>query len=533
MLGFIKFALIVAVAAGIGWLVFVYDWEALFYGLGQVGLELLWTVAKYVGIYGGGAVALYLLYRFIKERRTKNYHRQIDSLKGMTSKASSAHGSADFANSGDLQRFGLLGQDEGFVLGKFNEQFVILPYSKPGHLITFAPTRSGKGVGQVIPNLLTHTGSVVVNDIKGENFAVTGRHRANFSKVYRFAPFEDDSDCFNPLDFIRVGTEDEMDDANLIADMIVPEEKSNDPFWDREAKNLVTGLIMFVATSAPPPLRNMSEVRFLLMQSKKDFDVTIKKMLESENAFVKRVANSVTATEAKVLASVISTAKSKTAIWDSPKLAKVTAKSDFTMEDIKKEVISLYIVIPPEQLSNYKPVVRLMIGLATTAMTRLKQKPTKPVLFLIDEFPALGHMEPIESGIGYLAGYGVVLWMFIQDLNQLRDIYERWGTFISNCSVRVAFGTNDVDTAKTLSEMLGTTTIKVESTSRDNTSFRIFNKADNINSSETSRALMTPDEVMRLPNDSQLVFVQGCKPIVAEKIFYFKDPAFVGMFDSW
>jgi type IV secretion system protein VirD4 len=145
-------------------------------------------------------------------------------------------------------------------------------------------------------------------------------------------------------------------------------------------------------------------------------------------------------------------------------------------------------------------------------------------------------MKPIESGIGYLAGYGVSLWMFIQDLNQIKDIYERWGTFLSNCSVRMAFGTNDVETAKVLSEMLGTTTIRVEGegTSSD-AGFKLLGSKNSTstNVSETARPLMTPDEVMRMPFDAQLIFVQGGKPIVAEKVFYFSDPFFKGKFDSW
>lgn len=469
---------------------------------------------------------------FFWGRGLKSYRVQMKAASNLRGNASYSHGSAEFADSTDLRKAGLL-SEHGFLLGKFDEKF--LRFSRPGHLITFAPTRSGKGVGHVIPNLLFHPGSVVVNDIKGENLAVTARHRATFSEVFAFAPFSDDSSCYNPLDFIRTGTDNELDDAALVADMIILEDGGNDPFWNREAKNLVVGLILFVAHESPLHLRNLGEVRYLLTQNKDDFAITMKKMAASTNPFIKRVAAGLTATEPKVLASILSTAKSQTAVWDSPKLTKITGKSDFQMEDLKHKIMSLYIVIPPEYLNVYKPVVRLLIGLAVTASTRIQDKPRQPLLFLIDEFPALGHMQPIESGIGYLAGYGVSLWMFIQDLSQLRDLYQRWATFISNCSVRMAFGTNDVETAKVLSEMLGTTTIKVEGagTSKDG-GFKLFHhKTLSTNVSETSRALMTADEIMRLPHDSQLIFVQGTKPIVAEKIRYFEDRFFRGLFDKW
>lgn len=489
----------------------------------DLGTALIFGVVGIAGFFG---------YRHWALHHGKSYKKQMRALGKLTKNADDAHGSADFAYTKDLKKLGVKRKD-GFILGKFEENFV--RFKQPGHLITFAPTRSGKGVGHVIPNLLDHPGSVLVNDIKGENYGVTGRYRSEFSKVVTFAPFDENSSCYNPLDFIRLGTTDEIDDASLIADMIISED-GGDPFWSREAKNVITGLILYVASESPPALRNLGEVRYLIMQAKKDFDFTVRDMYKSKNSFVKKVAASVGATEPKVLASVLSTAKSQTAVWDSPRLTAITSRSDFQLEDLKNEVLSIYIIIPPEYLDVYKPIIRLMVGLATTAMTRVKKVPENPVLFLIDEFPALGHMKPIESGIGYLAGYGVALWMFIQDLNQIKDIYERWGTFISNCSVRVAFGTNDVETAKVLSEMLGTTTIRVEGegTSEEG-GFKILGSkgSKSTNISETSRALMTPDEIMRMPFDAQLIFIQGGKPIVAEKVFYFSDPFFKGKFDKW
>lgn len=526
----LKWALILTLLAGLVWLVLVVDWGALLPSFQSVvrvvaGLFTAWVVwkaGKWVWLKG-----------------LKSYHQQMRQLSGMKGNSSLSHGSADFASRADLKKAGILG-DKGLILGKFDNKF--LRFNQPGHLITFAPTRSGKGVGHVIPNLLTHPGSVVVNDIKGENYAVSSRYRSTFSKVYTFAPFAEKSDCFNPIDFIRIGTDNELDDVKLIADMMILEDNSNDPFWSREARSLVEGLILYVATESPPPLRNMAEVRYLIMQTRRDFELMIEDMLRVKHPFIKRVAASITATEPKVLASVLSTAKSQTAIWDSPKLAKITSRSDFKLEDLKTDVISLYLIIPPESLAVYAPVVRLLIGMAVKAMTRDGGKqPKEKVLFLVDEFPALQYMQPIEEAVGFLAGYGIHIWLFIQDLSQIKDLYERWATFISNCAVRMAFGTNDVETAKTLSDMLGTTTITVKGEGSTESSVigkmnlwkKVIGGGKNINLSETSRALMTPDEVMRLPNDSQLIFVQGSKPVVAEKLRYFSDPYFKGRFDTW
>ncbi|MFT7144513.1 MAG: type IV secretion system protein VirD4 [Alphaproteobacteria bacterium] len=477
------------------------------------------------------AVVLFIGLGFVyyKTLPKEGYKRQVGDIMKMTGKASKAHGSAEFAKMKDLKEAGLI-RENGFLLGKFENKF--LRFRIPGHLITFAPTRSGKGVGHVIPNLLDHPGSVVVNDIKGENYAVTGRHRAKFSKVINFAPFLEGSGCYNPIDFIRVGTNDELDDASLISDMIIVPQGS-DEFWTNEAKNIITALILYVANESPAALRNMGEVRYLIMQDQKDFQLTVKDMQRSKITSIQRMANSIAATEPKVLASVLSTAKSQTAVWDSPRLTAITSRSDFKLEDIKKEPTSFYVIIPPEYLDIYKPIVRLMMGITIATLTRTNEKPKDPTLFIIDEFPALGYMKNIESGVGYLAGYGISLWMFIQDLSQIKEDYPKWASLIANCSCRMAFGTNDFDTAKILSDMMGTATVRVAGEGKSKESGQWFGGNVSTNVSETSRPLMTPDEVMRMPNDSQAIFVQGSKPILAEKIRYYSDPAFKGKFDSW
>ena len=510
---------------------FTSKYNLIVYGLGAVAALL---VAQYTdSIFFLGVVVVVWLYIAYRLTHNKNYHqtmrqtekmRRGSGLKGRFKKFGKSHGTADFAHVSDLKKAGAMG-NKGYIVGKFEDKF--LRFSQPGHIITFAPTRSGKGVGHVIPNLLTHPGSVVVNDIKGENYAVTHRKRSEFTQVLTFAPFAENSNCYNPLDFIRAGTEDELDDVRLLADMmIIVNPESSDPFWAMEAKNLVTALTLHVATARPPVLRNLGEVRYLLMQSSEDFQFTIKEMLKSKSEHVRRMAAALSATEPKVMASIMSTAKSQTAVWDSPRLNAITGRSDFQLKDIKEKPTSLYVIIPPEYLETYKPVIRIMIGLTVAAMTKSSKKPKHNVLFLIDEFPALGFMEIIETGIGYLAGYGVTLWTFIQDLSQLKALYKKWETFISNCAVRVAFGTNDYDTAKILSDMLGNTTIRVKSTGSGG-------GGSSANISETARPLMTPDEIMRVPFDSQLIFYQGQKPVIAEKVMYFKDPAFKGMFDNW
>lgn len=507
------------------------------FALFLLGLGFYLTAAQYkITLIFAGFLYLGAIYYLVPPRDEER--SRLARLKG-GSKSSGSHGSADFANTSDLRQNKLF-QKEGFLLGKYSGRF--MRFNDAGHLLTFAPTRMGKGVGLVIPNLLSYEGSVVVNDIKGENYAITGEFRKQFSKVVTFDPFErggQPSSHYNPMDFIRINTKDELEDAALITDLIVPEASdAKDPFWDKAGKELVTALILHVAHNMPPALRNLGEVRHIVTLPAKELQLIFREMMLSNNQLLKKLGESVSGHEAKVLASILSTVKAKTQVWDSAHLKAITAKSTFQPEELKRNIVSFYFIIPPDQLTYYKPIVRLMNGILLATMLRTHGQPKKRILFLIDEFPALGYMEQIETGIGYLAGYGVSLWLFVQDLSQLKANYDKWETFISNCRVRMAFGTSDVETAKVLSDMMGNTTIKVDSSgvSKDggfSLPFSGGKSSVSSNTSETSRALMTPDEIMNMSNEKQLIFIQGMRPILAQKIRYYADKAFKGKYAKW
>jgi len=197
-------------------------------------------------------------------------------LAALVRRPKQVYGTAAFATSRDLRRARL--RREGLILGKKGGKFI--RFNRPGHLLTFAPTRSGKGVGAVIPNLLDHPGSVVVTDIKGENYRITATDRRARGRVVAFAPFDDDIDSarYNPIDFIRVETANDVDDARLIAEMIVAPEGQEPNHWEREARVLVMGLMLFIATDLPPHRRNLREARMLLMRDRAGFDAVINAM---------------------------------------------------------------------------------------------------------------------------------------------------------------------------------------------------------------------------------------------------------------
>lgn len=442
-----------------------------------------------------------------------------------------AYGKATFASSSDVRQAGLF--KRGPIIGKAKGRH--LRFDKPGHLLTFAPTRSGKGVGAVIPNLLDHPGSVVVTDIKGENHAVARGYRETLGRVIAFAPFDRTlcGDSYNPLDFIRTFTPNEVDDARMIAEMLVAPDGKETNHWEREARTLLTGLLLHVALERKPQDRNLHRVRALLMRDRSGFEAVIDAMAQSPHIVIHTIGRGFSQKEDKERSAVISTAQSRLEPFDSPLLQAATNHSSFKMEDLKRETLSLFIIIPPEYVAVYQPVLRLMVGLATAAMTREAKRSKHPVLFLLDELPALGHMRPIEDGIGYLAGYGAILWLFVQDLDQLQKTYVKWRSMIANCAVRQAFNVQDAQTAELLSGMLGQRTVRTRSGSRSGR-FPWLWMATNFNETvaETGRPLLSPAEIMLLPENQMLVFVQGCKPILAEKVRYFTDRYFRKRFDA-
>lgn len=435
-------------------------------------------------------------------------------------------GSASFAGRRDLRRKGLRGR-RGLIVGKHGGRY--MRFRGDGHLLTFAPTRSGKGVGCVIPNLLTHPGSAVVTDIKGENLAVTGRRRARMTggAVHALAPFDEstESACFNPLDFIRRGEDGDVDDAALMADLVVVPEGPSDSFFESEATNLVTGLLLYVVYHMPAERRTMQEVWSVLMRDEAGFDEVLQDMRVSEHKTIARIGAGFAQKADRERSAVISTAQTHLQIWRSDRLASVTCRSDFRLEDLKRERMSLYIVIPPELVGTYRSFLRLMIGLGVSAMTRVPQRPRENVVFFLDEVASLGRMKPLEEGVSYLAGYGVSLWFFFQDLGQLEETYRKWRSIVANCTVRQGFNVSDVQTAQELSSMLGETTVDTRSQGRAAGSrIALWPRSVSSTRSDARRALMTPEEVMRLSEEEQLIFLQGCRPIRARKVRYHREP---------
>ena len=445
----------------------------------------------------------------------------------------SAYGQASWTKSRDLKRDGLF-NPRGIVLGRINGK--LLRYETDKHLLTLAPNRAGKGVSAIIPNLLTWPGSMLVIDPKGENAIVTARRRkAMGQKVHVLDPWGItglDGGCFNPLLALSPDSADLVEDASLLADsLVLPTTKADDEFWNGEARSLLAGLIMHIVTTEMPENRHLGRLRALLTLGEAEFADLLDDMNDNSAAFglVARTAQRLLQKTDRERSGVISTAQAQTHFLDSPRMTEILRASSFDLADLKSSRTTIYLVLPADRLATHGRWLRLMVGLCLSALTSDRRPPKNPVLFLLDEFAALGRLQAIETAVGLLAGYGVLLWPILQDLAQLQDLYpQRWRSFLANTGIIQAFGVNDMGTAEYLSKMLGQRTVTVRHHGRSGESDRTRGSE---NYAVTGRPLLMPQEIMRLPPNQQLLLLHGKLPILADRVRYYADKEFEGKFD--
>lgn len=449
------------------------------------------------------------------------------------------HGSAHFASPAQIKSS--LGGAAGLIVGRENRKGgQLLRYAGQAHLLTIAPTRSGKGVGAIIPNLLTADRSVFCIDPKGENARVTARARSRFGQVYVLDPFDisgQPSAAFNPLAGLDPDSLDLAEDAALLADALVHDSPGQvgEAHWNEEAKALIAGLILYVVCEAPPATRTLATVRELLTLSPGDFAATLKIMQETTGAggLIRRGANRHLGKSEREASGVLSSAQRHTHFLDSARINQTMASSDFRFADLKEAKATVFLVLPPERLDAYSRWLRLMVAQAIHDLARSPARPAAPVLFLLDEFAALGRLEPVERAFGLMAGYGLQLWPILQDMHQLWSTYGKSaGTFVSNAGLVQIFNVADVETASWVSKSIGATTMSYQTTgtSTSRGGMQLFEtKSASVSTHLSRRELMTPDEIMRLDSSLEILLRQGEAPVIAAKIRYFDDQAFEGL----
>jgi type IV secretion system protein VirD4 len=445
------------------------------------------------------------------------------------------HGTARFATEPEVAPLTRRSYD-GLLIGRSLNGKKLLSYDGPSHLLTIAPTRTGKGVGTVIPNLLTARRSVICIDPKGENTLITGRARSKLGPVDVLDPFEVTgipTSAFNPLDLLDPASLDVAEDAATLADALVydPPGEAGEAHWNEEAKALIAGVLLHVVSSEPPDRRTLMTLREHLTSPPDAFEALLADMQASPAAggLVARAANRHLGKSDREATGVLSSAQRHTHFLDSPRMAMVLEASDFKFSDLRARIGTVFLVLPPDRIATYARWLRLMVTQSLQASVRARAAAQTSVLYLLDEFASLGYLPALERAMGLMAGYGVQLWPILQDIHQLRATYgERAGTFLSNAGVFQVFGVNDHDCARLVSDLLGSETVVFSTASHALDSDR---SGLSYAAHHTARPLLTPDEVRNLSPDMELLFLSGQRPILAKKLRYFSDTEFASQFD--
>ncbi len=449
------------------------------------------------------------------------------------------YGSSRWANGREVTAAGLLRSD-GVFLGRLAGRY--LRHAGPEHVMAFAPTRSGKGVGLVVPTLLSWTGSCVVHDIKGENWTLTAGWRSTFSHCLLFNPTDARSARYNPLLEVRKGPE-EVRDVQNIADVLVDPEGALErrSHWEKTSHSLLVGAILHVLYAEEE--KTLARVATFLSDPQRSFAHTLRRMMATNHLgtptapqvhpVVASAAREVLNKSENERSGVLSTAMSFLGLYRDPTVAATTAACDWRIADLvdAKVPVTLYLVIPPSDISRTKPLVRLVLNQIGRRLTeRLEGDPDKSrkhqLLMMLDEFPALGRLDFFETALAFMAGYGIRAYLIAQSLNQISKAYGENNAILDNCHVRIAFSSNDERTAKRISDALGTATeLRAQ---RNYAGHRLSPWLSHVMVSrqETARPLLTPGEVMQLPSDDALVLVSGLAPIRAKKLRYYEDGNF-------
>jgi type IV secretion system protein VirD4 len=449
------------------------------------------------------------------------------------------YGSARWATANEIGDAGLL-KAKGVLLGRVGGDY--LRHDGPEHVMCFAPTRSGKGVGLVLPTLLSWTSSAVVHDIKGENWQLTSGWRSRFSHCLLFDPTDIRSARYNPLLEVRKGAA-EVRDVQNIADILVDPEGALErrTHWEKTSHALLVGVILHVLYAEEN--KTLTRVTEILADPAHSFEKTLRIMMATNHLGTKEApkVHPVVAAAARELlnksenerSGVLSTAVSFLGLYRDPTICRNTEACDWRIADLvaADRPVTLYLVVPPSDISRTKPLIRLILNqigrrLTETLNTHEGAPGQRQLLLMLDEFPALGRLDFFESALAFMAGYGIRAYLIAQSLNQIVKAYGENNAILDNCHVRIAFAANDERTARRISDALGTATeLRAQ---RNYAGHRLAPWLGHVMVSrqETARPLLTPGEVMQLPHDEAIVLVSGLSPVRARKIRHYEDANF-------
>jgi len=413
---------------------------------------------------------------------------------------------------------GTLPDDESVIVGRADDR----------HVVTIAGSRAGKSTTALLPNLRSWPGSTLVIDPKGELARIAGPWREKFGRTVILDPFnvtgQRANHGWNPFDELRgIAPELIPDEAATIAEALIVEDGRGDSHWPAAARNLVRGLIMhFVSLNVPFTLTELRRA----LASGPTLTGFLEQMSESEgfNGIVASLGASLLATGERERGSIVSMAATQSSFLDSPGIGKVSSRSTFRLSDfLGPQPISVFLVLPSGRMPTHYRWLRLFVTMALTAMEQAHAPPPSPVLWMLEEFAQLGHMRSLQSAAGYMAGFGVKLWIVLQDLPQLKAHYQdSWETFLGNAGLVQAFGNTDPSTLQYLSTRLGE--VDVELPDSRHVSASGLRQGDfGSPPRHERRPLLSPSEIERaFPREARnaLILAAGQKPLVLNRVHW-------------
>lgn len=493
---------------------------------------------------GGGGVFLQVFNTVLKSwvtsgeraRMERDRRAERERQEAILRNPPPVHGSARWATAADLRSVELLKPREQFdhpsslLLGVLTDSQGTphgqVQWDGEGHLMTVAPTRSGKSTTVIIPNLVRYQGSCIVLDPKGELYAQTAQwRRTNVGPVYRIAPFAAETHGFNPLATVKTPA-----DARALADLMIPEDPRAQQFFKKDAVAFLSALILFLLSSAPENRRNLSELRRLTALALPDFIKLVRGMAKSSEPIIANAANIVLGKSAdRGLPSLRETLNTELALWDDPGVMAASSRADVDFHVLKDKPATVYITVPFDKTDAYAPFLKVLLTAALESMIQNERQPEIPVLFVLDEFLSLGPFPKFRDAIRTHAGAGVRLWFFLQDVPTLEEHYPAsWKAFF-NATVKIFFGTDEGFTGELVSKHLGDKTVAYNVGSlgmnRSTSSGNIdphANRGDTISESINlvARPLLKPEEVVSLLSGAMkdgtrhgLAFIRNAPPI--------------------
>lgn len=438
------------------------------------------------------------------------------------------HGAARFAKEGEIRQAGFRA-DDGIVLGKKGGKF--LTFGGSEHCIVEAPTRSGKGVGIVIPNLLSWQESVVVLDVKRENWAATAGFRKKYGQaVYLFNPTDPEGRTarYNPLGYIdRTDPDQVVIELQKIATMLFVPPERGEPFWTDSARTAFVGVGAYLAV-ADQPFTVGSIYRLMTTGDTRGF---FKRVLDDRSLDLSQGCRNAladfTSGADNTFAGIVQTVTSKLSLWLNPRVNAATEECDFDLRELRSRHMSIYLGVSPDELDRVAPLYNLLFQQLVDLNVRDLPDTATPlkILVILDEFARIGRAQVIASAFSYVAGYGIRLLPVIQSRSQLRAVYGEHvaNEIVANCGVEVAFTPKELRVANELSERIGY--IGQESVTKSLTIHGVLaNRSKSM--SDQRRALLLPQELMQFPDSELLLLRGGIPPIHGDKIRYYADALF-------